>query len=744
MAKTIVIFSSKGGVGRTLFATNLGVSLAQEEEKKVCLIDLHIQGTGDMARMLHNLQPQKSLVDLASFLQNNPGSPFQKNEFFSTQSDLKIDFIPAVLQAQQSIVLKADAIRQVLAAIDKQYDFIIIDAGGNFNNYVLEVLNQASLILLVMTPDVNSVFQVQWTLGVLQSLFFPLPMVKVVLNRAEAASSLSWQEVKVSLPVEIVTRIPSDGRAAGDSVNRLIPAVLDNPKSKLALAIKNFSQQLVTDANLYIERQPLEHLALKGAVSEDAGEFWKERGLAQEPPKAATEQKEEFDRVTFLKQRIHQRLISELNLKRLDAQTFTDTKKTQDLREKAQGMVSNFLAEESGNFIPSQEIRNQLVKEILDEALGYGCLEDLLEDDSITDIMVNNKNQVYIERKGKILLTDKRFTSNDQVKIVIERIIAPIGRRIDEAVPMVDARLPDGSRVNAIIPPLALSGPAVTIRKFRHEVFTAEEIITFNSLSREMADFIKASVLCRKNIIVSGGTGSGKTTFLNILSAFIHEGERILTIEDAAELRLHQRHWIRLESKPPTIEGKGAVTIRDLFRNTLRMRPDRIIIGECRGLETLDMLQAMNTGHDGSMTTIHANSTQDVLARLDSMILMSGVDLPIRAIREMISSAIDLIVHSARLPDGTRKIVQISELTGMKDDLHIELQDIFTFKQTGLDAEGNVLGCFQPKGNIPTFMDEIKIHGLKLPESIFKPVSETPKIRPPASRSQPPSADVDT
>jgi len=334
--------------------------------------------------------------------------------------------------------------------------------------------------------------------------------------------------------------------------------------------------------------------------------------------------------------------------------------------------------------------------------------------------MVNNKDEIYIERKGRIELTSKKFISDEQVKTIIERILAPLGKRIDESIPMVDARLPDGSRVNAIIPPLALTGPSLTIRKFRKEKLKIEDLIQFKALSLDMAEFIRACVLCRKNIIVSGGTGSGKTTALNVLSGFIPENERIITIEDAAELKLDQQHWIRLESRSPNIEGRGGVTIRDLFRNTLRMRPDRIIIGECRGIEALDMLQAMNTGHDGSMTTVHANSTQDVLSRMDSMILMGGMELPIRAIREMIASAIDLIIHTARLSDGSRKIIQVTEVTGMKDDLHINLDDIFVYKQTGIDAQGNVLGDFHATGYKPSVIEEIKIKGIKLSDNIFR------------------------
>ena len=403
-------------------------------------------------------------------------------------------------------------------------------------------------------------------------------------------------------------------------------------------------------------------------------------GFVEKAP--TTDLKEEEDRVITFKKRVHQRLIDELDLKRVAVETFAiNAVKAEELRKKAERIISNIISKEAGGFISSLEVRKKVTKEILDEALGFGPLEDLLSDPSVTEIMVNNKDQVYIERLGKIELTSKKFTTNDQVKVVIERILAPLGRRIDESVPYVDARLPDGSRVNAVIPPLSLTGPTLTIRKFSRQRYSMDDLIKkFNSISPEIANFVKAAVKARKNILVSGGTGSGKTTFLNILSSFIPENERIVTIEDSAELKLDQIHWIRLESKPPNIEGRGEVSIRDLFRNCLRMRPDRIVVGESRGKEALDMLQAMNTGHDGSMSTIHANSTQDVLIRLDSMILMSGVELPIRSIREMISSALDLIVHVSRLSDGSRKVVQVTEVVGMLDETHINLKDIFKFK----------------------------------------------------------------
>ncbi|HNX80712.1 MAG TPA: ATPase, T2SS/T4P/T4SS family [Candidatus Omnitrophota bacterium] len=716
MAEVIVIFSTKGGTGKTLIASNLAVSLVKDEMKRVCLVDLDLHAVGDMARML-DITPQRCAIDFIASLKRPTGE--LKKDTFLTRTSQGVDYLAGVLRPQQAPHLEVDRIKDLFIVLHKEYDYLVVDAGSTFTEVLINALNQANLILFVATPDILSIYQTKWALDTLQFLHFPLSMVRLVLNRAESVASISWQEVRVTLPIEIIERVPSDGRTVGQAVNRGVPVVIDSPRTKVALSIKKLAHEIATNPSLFTERKEIDELRLKEAALEKTGDFWKRQGLSEMPPEMAAGE-EEGDEILILKRRIHNRLIEQLNLKRLDMKVFSDSKKTKELKDKAELMVANLLTEEAGSFISSSEVRKKLVKEILDEALGLGALEDLLADPEITDIMVNNKDEVYIEKHGKIELTSKKFISNDQVKTIIERIIAPIGRRIDESVPMVDARLVDGSRVNAIIPPLSLTGPSLTIRKFRKEQFSIAELIGFNAMNKDISEFLKACVVSRKNIVVSGGTGSGKTTMLNVLSSFIPENERILTLEDAAELKLSQQHWIRLESRPPNIEGKGAITIRDLFRNTLRMRPDRIIIGECRGIETLDMLQAMNTGHDGSMTTIHANSTRDVLARFDSMILMSGVELPIRAIREMIASAIDLVVHTARLSDGSRKIIQISEISGMLDETHIDLKDIFVFKQGGLDEHGKVLGNFQATGYIPTFTDEIRIKGIPLPDSIFK------------------------
>jgi pilus assembly protein CpaF len=409
-----------------------------------------------------------------------------------------------------------------------------------------------------------------------------------------------------------------------------------------------------------------------------------------------------------LKNRIQDRLIAELD-------PSMDISQTDEVRRTIEEMYDTILAQES--IILSRTERQRLFEQIVAEILGYGPIEPLLADETITEIMVNGSQSIYIERKGMIEKVNTTFESDEHLMRIIDRIVAPLGRRIDESSPYVDARLPDGSRVNAIIRPLSLVGPVLTIRKFAKTPLTVENMIDFGTITPEAIEFLKACVIARLNIIVSGGTGSGKTTFLNILSGFIPNRERILTIENAAELQLRQEHVVTLESRPPNIEGKGEVSIRDLVINSLRMRPDRIIVGECRGGEALDMLQAMNTGHDGSLTTIHSNSPRDTLARLETMTLMAGMDLPLKAIREQVASAINLIIHQERMKDGSRKVVNIAEVQGMEGDV-IVMSDIFVFEQTGIEA-GKVIGRLRPTGLRPKFIERIEAANIQLPPNIF-------------------------
>lgn len=418
--------------------------------------------------------------------------------------------------------------------------------------------------------------------------------------------------------------------------------------------------------------------------------------------------------VQEIKKRAHVELITRLNLKRMALSGISE----KELAEKAATTIHTILSELSIPLPPGVNI-STIEQELVHEAIGLGPLEDLIVMDDITEIMVNGPNNVYVEKDGVLLRTDTAFASDSQVSAAIERIVSPLGRRIDESSPMVDARLQDGSRVNAIIPPLSLVGPSITIRKFSKTPFEAQDLINFGSMTENMAKFLDVCVKIRKNIIISGGTGSGKTTLLNVTSSFLPHGERILTIEDAAELQLKQQHLVRLEARPPNIEGKGEVSIRDLVRNSLRMRPDRIVVGECRSGEALDMLQAMNTGHDGSLTTIHANSPRDALSRLETLVMMAGFDLPLRAIREQIASAVTIIVQVDRHKDGTRKVSNISEITKMEGDI-ITMQDIFVYKHEGWSPDGKILGRHVACGNIPTFMEEITRSKLELDIAIFR------------------------
>ena len=418
--------------------------------------------------------------------------------------------------------------------------------------------------------------------------------------------------------------------------------------------------------------------------------------------------------------RVHLSLVRQMDLRRVDVRGMSDV----DLREKTAALIDEIIGREFADELPKTINRRRLAKEVLDEAVGLGPLEDLLADDSVTEIMVNRSDEIYIERAGRIEKSPVIFTADKAVLAAIERIVAPLGRRIDESSPMVDARLMDGSRVNAVIPPVALRGPSISIRKFSKRKLGGQDLLNFGSINESMLEFVQMAVRERKNIVVTGGTGSGKTTLLNILSNFIPDDERIVTIEDAAELRLSQPNLVSLEARPANLEGKGVITIRDLVRNALRMRPDRIVVGECRGGEALDMLQAMNTGHEGSLTTAHANSPRDALSRLEVMVLMSSMDLPMMVVREQIASAVDLIIHQRRFPCGSRKVTNIWEITGIESGT-IQTQELFSFRARDQGGPGGkVRGDFVATGAVPEFYEELADRGVPVNLSIFKPPGE--------------------
>ena len=436
---------------------------------------------------------------------------------------------------------------------------------------------------------------------------------------------------------------------------------------------------------------------------------------APPPPPAASVQRPAMsptigsaEGLTDFKNRVQMKLLSTL-------EPTTDMTRKEQLRQNIERVIDEMILEEHITISRPEKIR--LHESICAELLGFGPLDSLLDDEAITEIMVNGAKHIYVEKRGKIIKANVTFESNEHVLRIIDRIVSPLGRRIDESSPYVDARLPDGSRVNAVIPPISLVGPVLSIRKFSKKPITVEQLIGFGSITPESMQFLKACVEARLNIVISGGTGSGKTTLLNVLSSFIPGDERIITIENAAELQLQQEHVVTMESRPQNIEGKGEITIRQLVVNALRMRPDRIIVGEIRDEAALDMLQAMNTGHEGSMTTLHSNGPRDTLSRLETMVLMAGMDLPVRAIREQVSSAIDLIIHQDRMRDGTRKVTYMTEVLGMEGDV-ITTTDLFTFEQAGIE-NGQIIGMLRPSGLVPKFMEKIRASGIVLPTSLF-------------------------
>jgi septum site-determining protein MinD len=599
-----------------------------------------------------------------------------------------LSLVNEVLQAR---LVTPEILVQTFALAAAAFDVVVVDMAAGVGPLTPVILERTDQVCVVAEALAGSLVRGRHCVDYLRSLQIPSDAILFCLNRVTERSGIRTDQVERLLGLPVTIELPEDPEAVQTAAAKGAPLLLAAPRHAIARAIDRLGRVVAT--------QSLRNLGDRFAL---AGEVV-EQGVDVE--------------IRDLKLRIHRRLIEEIDLRKADLAYLRDPVKLQELRTRAEAKIAKLLDEEGGG-VRSRDVRRRLVREVLDEALGLGPLEDLLRDGTVTEIMVNRHDQIYVERKGRLELTDARFVTVEQLRGVIERIVAPLGRRIDEKVPMVDARLTDGSRVNAIIPPLALRGPCLTIRKFSKKLLGAGDLIGFGSLTDQMSTFLGAAVKARMNIVISGGTGSGKTTLLNVLSSFIPAEERIVTIEDAAELALPQDHVVSLESRPPNIEGEGAITIRDLVRNALRMRPDRIVVGECRGGETLDMLQAMNTGHDGSLTTVHANSPRDALRRIETLAMMSGLDLPSKVIRDQIASAVDLVVQQSRLQDGSRRITHITEVTGMEGDA-FTLGDVFVFRQTGVAPDGKVYGQFVPTGYVPAFVETLAHRGIKVPREIF-------------------------
>ncbi|HVT03471.1 MAG TPA: ATPase, T2SS/T4P/T4SS family [Thermoanaerobaculia bacterium] len=698
----VSILSRKGGTGRSFIAVNVALAMRRITSRPVLLIDLNLPYAGDCLMQL-GLGSASAMTDYAA-----------KIDFLSpavlegrlSEHPMGIKILPACIKVELSRLVTGEIIRKFLDVLQEDYPYIVVDHGPELNDQTLAVLDRNTLSLLLLNQDLLAINQTRKLADFLRAIHYPTERVHYAVNKFIPDSPITGEILQANVDKAFLGIIPNDVLNVTEALMSGQP-VQRNKKLPISLAIEDLAQRIL----YFLDRlsRQREH-----GISNDYLD-----AATESPASAAATASVSARAVLDMKILVHQRLVREMAMQEFNVSNKVPSgKDLVEMQMKTEAVVSRILDEEAGEVLPTIDLKRKIAKEIVEEALGLGPLERFLSDPKVSEIMVNGPEQIYIERNGKIVLAEERFTSEDQLRRIIERIVIQVGRRIDEQSPLVDARLLDGSRVNAVIPPVALDGSKLTIRKFSKKKLVVDDLIKFDSMTRQMAQFLQASILARKNIIISGGTGSGKTTLLNILSSYVPDDERIVTIEDSAELQLPQEHVARLETRPPNIEGKGEITIRDLVRNSLRMRPDRIIIGECRGGEALDMLQAMNTGHDGSLTTAHANTPRDALARLETMCLMAGMDLPVRAIREQIASAVQIIIQQSRLQDGSRKVTYITEVTGMEGEVVI-MQDLFRYEQRGVDHNGKVNGFFAPSGNIPTFLEELTSKGIGVNREIF-------------------------
>lgn len=710
----IGVVGGKGGVGKSVFAANLAAAFALELRAKTLLIDLDQNSAGDQ-NVISGLRPQKTVSDLCNY--TGSMTPQVLGQFLQSHK-AGFHYLAAVRSPDDRLGGSVETFRKQLFNISQNFQYIVVDLGNSFSDLQTACIEDASSCLVVTTPEILVVNQTRRLINDLLTATFPLEMFQLVINKAGTAG-LSPQAISQGLRLPVIGMIPNDDITAQGSLQKATPFVITTPNApisrghhevvrKLTGGILQRLRQLQKPTGSAVGATP--HPALSGSSSSDLSR--KHGG--------------DLDAGTLLKLQIHDELVKKMDIAGDIAKSKQkgDQKAEDEIKSKAQKSISSLVDQYAGNL--SREDRSRLIKSILDEAVGLGPLEDLLADPNVTEIMVNGHKHIFVEKKGKLTLSNITFTSNLQLRNVISRIVAPLGRQINEKTPYVDGRLHDGSRVNAVIEPLAIDGPALTIRKFSKERITPEHYFNWGTCTKPMMDFLKICVEQGLNVVISGGTGSGKTTLLNVLSSYIPTSERIITVEDAAELQLMQEHVVRLETRPAGTEGSGEISIRDLIRNSLRMRPDRIVVGECRDGAALDMLQAMNTGHDGSMTTVHANTPKEAISRLETLCLMAGMDLPVRAIREQIAGAVHLIVQIGRLSDGSRKVKYITEVVGMREE-GIVMQDIFYFKEEGFDRNRKIRGSFKPQGNMPTFMEKFEQRGVAIPRNLFIESSPTPQ-----------------
>ncbi len=675
------LIGAKGGSGATTICAELAKTI--RADRSVALVDGDLSGRRSAAILFDALRE----LDISR----------ETSSLALTRAD-GVALAELAPTYDSAFTINFDDVEQLASSLVSTTECVLADVPIPFAAPVRPFVVRATRFIVISEPTLLGLTSARTMIGELKKFGVPVARIALLTNCRDGNPSSSRSEIERALEVKVIGELPPMS-------DRSFTKALQNLERTLrGIEAEPQIEALLPSARGFIQdrrREPRSAMRPRPAVPEvreSSGNGRTSRDSVLVSPR---------DRV---KTDIHDTLAKKVNLVEA-SQAHSDSAKLAELRVKIDDIAQQVLSENRHKDLTAEEIA-QLKDEVINEALGLGPLEDLMTDPAITEIMVNGPKTVYVERLGKIDRTTKEFTGEQQLRLVIERIIAPLGRRLDESVPMVDARLPDGSRVNAIVEPLSIDGATLTIRRFGTRRLTAQDLLEKGSAVPQILDFLRACIEGRLNILISGGTGSGKTTFLNILSSYIPERERIVTIEDSAELFLNQPHVVRLESRPANIEGRGEITIRDLVRNSLRMRPDRIIVGECRGGEALDMLQAMNTGHDGSLTTAHANSPRDALSRMETMVLMAGFDLPVRAIREQIASAVDLIVQTSRMRDGSRKIISVSEIVGMEGDV-VTMQEIMRFQQHGVDKDFKVAGEFQYTGVQPQCLRRFDEYGIE-------------------------------
>ncbi len=686
--RVFIVVGTKGGVGATSIAIKLIDQLPSTEPR--IIVDADLAGKRSLA-VWYDVS-----VDL------DVGRVVGSAAVAKTKSGLSV--MEVARTYEDGFIQTADSVIHSIEQLPPDA-LVVVDAPQPFAATVRPFIARSTKIVVVTEPTLMGIGSARAMLSAMDRFGIPASRISFVLNDVRGVDELRPQEIERALRIEVAADLPNErDRRYARAFAGFVATLAASPTFQPLENLRQSTEKPIGDRRE--PRVPVD--AAKGATAAEGRE-----GDAPVPSSAAIDK---------IKSELHALILTRIDFFTA-GRADTDAKKRAELRDQIDKIATEFLALRPD--VKSAEEAARIRREVIEEALGLGPLESLLHEEDITEIMVNGFQNVFVERRGRVERTTKTFVDNRQLRLVIERIIAPLGRRLDEASPMVDARLADGSRVNAVIEPLSIDGPALTVRRFGTKRMHVADLITIGAITAELADFFRAAVEARQNILVSGGTGSGKTTMLNALSSFIPRTERILTIEDVAELLLDQPHVVRLEARPPNLEGTGGISIRDLVRNALRMRPDRIVIGECRGGEALDMLQAMNTGHDGSLTTLHANSARDALSRVETMVMMSGYELPLRAIREQTASAIDLVIQVARLRDGSRRVTGVSEILGMEGDV-ITMQELITFEQHGLSAQGEVIGEFETTGVQPTCLKRFAELGVAFDPAMFA-AAEEPK-----------------